>query len=99
MGLPGRRDARPRAHPGPRRLHHPRHRYGRIRACRTCELAMIAKTLFFAKTSRPIRREIYVRQKVFAIMSGALVGYFARRATISVAAGRGPSPGVGGRRR
>jgi len=38
---------------------------------------MIAKTLFFAKTFRLIRREIYVRRKVFAIMAGALVGYFA----------------------
>jgi hypothetical protein len=35
---------------------------------------MIAKTLFFTKTFQRIRREIYVRRKVFAIMKDGRIG-------------------------
>jgi hypothetical protein len=59
----------------------PRRRKPVYRACPSCDQRMIAKTSRFAKTFQLIRREIYVRKKVFVIMPGTLVRYFARRET------------------
>jgi hypothetical protein len=60
---------------------------------------VIAKTLFFAKTFQRMRWEIYVRRKVFVIMTAALVRHSTRRGHVghrqSGAANRHPrAPGT-----